>query len=87
MIDIGNHSVKTLCFSVGPLEYIFLLFRHQLDSQIPRSIDVYNPDVNIKVTINISESKDSSNLYHLFTHQNFIQICLDALQKVLIISI
>lgn len=59
----------------------FLGFRLQLGGQIPRTIDVYCPRLNTKVTIDIPESRDNQVLYRIFTRENLIQLCLELLRK------
>jgi hypothetical protein len=85
-IGIGNYGAKTKR-SISDFEIYFFDFRRQLGGDIPRSIDVHNPILNTKVTIDIPESKGSTILYRIFARENLIQLCLESLRKMPIISI
>lgn len=47
-------------------------------------MDVYNPRLNTKVTINIPETDGthSSDFYRVFRRENIIRLCLGSLEKV-----
>jgi hypothetical protein len=78
-IGIGNYGAETWVFSVC---YFKGFLRRQQGGQIPRTVDVYNPQLNTKVTVDIAESKGSTVLYRVFTRENLIQLCLESLRKV-----
>ncbi|KDR82730.1 hypothetical protein GALMADRAFT_844524 [Galerina marginata CBS 339.88] len=56
----------------------------QMGGQIPRTIDVYNPRLSTKVTIEVSEEDqlNSAALYQLFKRENILNLCMETLRKV-----
>lgn len=77
---IGNYGERFL-LSAWHFETYFLGFRLHLGGQIPKTIDVYSPRLNTKVTIDIPESGGNQTLYSIFTRENLIQLCLESLRK------
>jgi len=55
-----------------------------MGGEIPRSVDIHNPRLATKVTIDIPESSefDTDNLYCLFKRHNVIELCMETLRKV-----
>lgn len=55
-----------------------------MGGQIPTSIDIYNPRMNTKVTIDTSDVEESNtiSLYSTFTRENIIKLCIDSLRNV-----
>ena len=80
MIGIGDYGTKAVR-RVSKSFFIFY-FRRQLGGLIPRSIDVYNPGLSTKVTIDIPEGNGSTIPYRIFTRDSLIHICLESLRKV-----
>ncbi|KAF9527557.1 Pleckstrin homology domain-containing protein, partial [Crepidotus variabilis] len=56
----------------------------QMGGVIPRSMEVYNPRLNTKVTIDIpdADGTNSAGLYRVFRRENIIQLCMESLEKV-----
>jgi len=55
-----------------------------MGGEIPRSVDIHNPRLATKVTIDIPESSefDTDSLYCLFKRHNVIELCMETLRKV-----
>ena len=55
-----------------------------MGGQIPTSIDIYNPGLSTKVTIDTSDMEGSNtvSLYSTFTRENIIKLCIDSLRNV-----
>ena len=58
--------------------------RRHLGGLIPRTIEVHNPRLNTKVTIDIPDGDGSNNgaLYCTLRRDNIIELCVESLQKV-----
>jgi len=55
-----------------------------MGGQIPRSIDVYNPRLRARVTIDLPFANDTvdKDLYRLFDRENVLNLCMDLLRKI-----
>jgi len=53
-----------------------------MGGQIPTSIDIYNPGMSAKVTIDIPyvEGSNADSLYSTFTRENIIKLCVETLR-------
>ncbi|KAJ3515389.1 hypothetical protein NLJ89_g1784 [Agrocybe chaxingu] len=58
--------------------------RRQMGGQVPKSIDIHNPRLSTKVTIDVPENEqtDTASLYRLFKRRNIIDLCMESLQAV-----
>lgn len=59
-------------------------YRRSMGGQVPSAIDVYNPRLDTKVTIDIPgiDAEDMFESYAIFTRKNVIDICMDSLHNV-----
>ncbi|CAA7261359.1 unnamed protein product [Cyclocybe aegerita] len=56
----------------------------QMGGQVPKSIDIHNPRLSTKVTIDVPENEqaNTASLYRLFKRRNVIDLCMQSLQAV-----
>lgn len=67
------------------LSYSSNRIRRHMGGRMPRTIDIRNPGLSTKVTIDIPEAEDTVNggLYYLFKRENVIKLCMKSLRSVL----
>lgn len=84
MTGHGNcGSYATECKYSKLPSYWFSL-RRQMGGEIPRTVDIHNPRLDTKVSIDIPENVelDSIALYNLFRRENVIKMCMELLPVV-----
>ncbi|EDR13810.1 uncharacterized protein LACBIDRAFT_188344 [Laccaria bicolor S238N-H82] len=64
-------------------DWFWLLWRH-MGGQLPATLDIRNPQLNTKVSVDIPEGYilNSEKLYSMFRRENIISLCMDTLQAV-----
>ncbi|KAF8809576.1 hypothetical protein BYT27DRAFT_7094201 [Phlegmacium glaucopus] len=64
-------------------DWIWQLWRH-MGGRMPRTVDIHNPGLSTKVTIDIPEDADTEGggLYSLFKRENVIKLCVESLRSV-----
>lgn len=64
-------------------DWFWLLWRH-MGGQLPATLDIRNPQLNTKVSVDIPEDYilNSEKLYSMFRRENIISLCMDTLQAV-----
>ncbi|KAF9565683.1 hypothetical protein CPC08DRAFT_629344 [Agrocybe pediades] len=64
-------------------DWIWQLWK-QMGGEMPRTVDIHNPRLNTKVTIDVPENAelDSTALYDLFKRENVIKMCMELLPAV-----
>ena len=54
-----------------------------MGGRMPRTMDIHNPRLSTKVTIDIPETEEiEGGLYCLFKRENVIHLCMESLQNV-----
>jgi len=58
--------------------------RQHMGGHMPKTLDIHNPGLSTKVTIDIPEAEDidSGGLYSLFNRENVINLCVESLRSV-----
>ena len=55
-----------------------------MDGSMPKTMDIHNPGLSTKVTIDITKPEDTKNggLYCLFKRENVIDLCMKSLRNI-----